>query len=487
LDAARRHRADFSADEFAEWYADAGGRSSEAGNIGQGLKRYVAPAGQKPDALHPLIVTRQGTRGRGGNKSLFRYAFNGESVPRKTPLPQEPGDEGNDDDLTPGEFSSEPWEPDADDPTDGGEHQPDEQRPRALPGNDKINNEPAGDADQDAGDEPKPDDDDDDYDDEEPDEPDDEPTDAETQWLPQPDQDGNYAESSMFKCAAKGMGPENPVWTEISRTNNDVEAHRVVRNRFPIQLQRPAMAIAKAIFQNLNKDWDNGKAETLIRTWAGLLEMYGLGEGPERAEPLKKLVAKWGEEPFIYADQHWPNGGVQFKQDYNRDRLVANVKGDGWFEWTSRPGVFHNSEATWVKIDKPSVGRGERHRLYNQHMNDSNYCPECGYYGNEHLPEECPNCSPDVWERLYGEPEDEGNEGLGEGFSLLEDSPDDDEVPSPEKRGRISVGRVLPNYGLDEFVDGMDEQLGMYTGISEPVDFAQRDGEKRATKRGSGR
>jgi hypothetical protein len=49
------------------------------------------------------------------------------------------------------------------------------------------------------------------------------------------------------------------------------------------------------------------------------------------------------------------------------------------------------------------------------------------------------------------------------------------------------VGRVLPNYGLDEFVDGMDEQLGMYTGISEPVDFAQRDGEKRATKRGSGR
>lgn len=338
---AKEHRDEFSADDFAEWYAEAGGRSTEAGNMGQGLKRYVAPLGSTPDQVHPLVMTRQGTRGRGGNKSLYKYAFKGDPIPRKTlkAKGQEPGDgDGDEDELTPGEFSSEPWEPGAGNDYVAGSKQPDDVRPQVLPGNQEINNEPAGDGDpvdQDSDVEP-----DDEYDDQaaadeaEPDGDDEEPEDDEPQvsdWVPQPDEDGSYAESSMAKCAAKGLGPDSELWRDIAKTGSDVDAHKLIRTRVPIQLQRAALVIAKDIFKNLNKDWEgSGKRE-------GLLSLYG---------------------------------------------------------------------------------------------------------------------------------------------SILgEDSPDDDEVPSPEKRGRVAIDRVMPNFGLDEM-------LGMYTGLSEPVDFAQRDGEKRAAKRG---
>lgn len=55
-------------------------------------------------------------------------------------------------------------------------------------------------------------------------------------------------------------------------------------------------------------------------------------------------------------------------------------------------------------------------------------------------------------------------------YRLSEAPEGDEDIPSPEKRGNISVGRTMPNYGMDE------AQL-------DPVDFAQLHGVKAKDRR----
>lgn len=47
------------------------------------------------------------------------------------------------------------------------------------------------------------------------------------------------------------------------------------------------------------------------------------------------------------------------------------------------------------------------------------------------------------------------------------------------KNGRLTMEHY------EQLVSGIGEQLGMYTGLTEPVDFDQNDGAKRAAKMGS--
>lgn len=77
LAAARKHGDEFSVKEFCAWLQAAGGKGIPA-NVNVHLKRLSAPEGTKPTAENPLIVTKPGRQGPGGD-GLFRYAFNGEA------------------------------------------------------------------------------------------------------------------------------------------------------------------------------------------------------------------------------------------------------------------------------------------------------------------------------------------------------------------------------------------------------------------------
>jgi hypothetical protein len=231
----------FTVKQFADWMHAAGGATTNPMSIGPYLKRLSAE--RSPDALHPLKVHMPGRRGPGGT-GTFIWAlgdrpFGTDPAPKKEPTQRGVQQE-------PGEFDD------------------DEAELAAMGFNKVPDGEPAGEEPTDAGEFSSSDDED--WDDAQSDAPESEPE-AENDWIPQPDGMGSYAESSMEKLAEKGFGPDNDIWQRIAQTTGDVASHALIRKELPIQLQRPALAVAKQIFQNLGKDWEGGGKESLSRLY----------------------------------------------------------------------------------------------------------------------------------------------------------------------------------------------------------------------------
>lgn len=228
LQQAKEYGKPFTVKDFAAWMQAAGGATANPMSVGPYIKRLIAP--KKPDALHPLAVHMPGRRGVGG-AGMFVYALDPaaaigtDPMPRRAPRSQQEPTAG---DEPGGEFSSS----DDEDWNDAGGGEPD-----VDAGSDDLD-----------------------------DEPEDEPA-GERDWIPRPDAMGSYAESSMEKLAAKGLGPESDFWERIAGTTGNVDAHNLIRKEVPIQLQRPALAVAKQIFQNLEKDWDSNEGRSLSRLY----------------------------------------------------------------------------------------------------------------------------------------------------------------------------------------------------------------------------
>lgn len=198
LSQARSHRDEFTIRDFVAWVEQAGGKASEA-SIQPAFKRLIAPEGEAPSAEHPLIVTRPGRRGPGG-QGFFKYAFDGDAgaaiktdrakdayaALAQQQQQQAPDDDGAEDGVGAGEA-----------PVTG------------------------------------------------------------PNYLPLPDENGSFAEVSMARLVAAGHGPDDPMWSEIARLNSDIEVHAVAK-RLPPQLQRSAVRVGQEIFKNLNKPWEGG-------------------------------------------------------------------------------------------------------------------------------------------------------------------------------------------------------------------------------------
>lgn len=87
-------------------------------------------------------------------------------------------------------------------------------------------------------------------------------------WLPKADPDGSYDQEKMAQLDAAGHGFEDDMWDAITKADDSIAVHRIVKDAVPPQLQRAAIRVAQEVFKNLNKTWD-AKAKPLSqnRSW----------------------------------------------------------------------------------------------------------------------------------------------------------------------------------------------------------------------------
>lgn len=80
-------------------------------------------------------------------------------------------------------------------------------------------------------------------------------------FLPDPDEDGDQFEYSMFRLRDEAeMGPDDPIWEELKNSKNAIDAQNIIRkSNIPQNLHRAALLVAKSIFNNTGRDWDTGK------------------------------------------------------------------------------------------------------------------------------------------------------------------------------------------------------------------------------------
>lgn len=83
----------------------------------------------------------------------------------------------------------------------------------------------------------------------------------ETLRLPTRDPLGSYAEVSMDKLASAGFDEQHTLWAKLGDAPDGLAAHELIRKELPITLQRPAVAVARELFQTLNKDWDGAASK----------------------------------------------------------------------------------------------------------------------------------------------------------------------------------------------------------------------------------
>jgi hypothetical protein len=203
LEIVRQSGEEFTAKRFCEILASVGVENPHPASVGIRLAKMSAPEGERADALHPLIRPVPGRRGQGGT-GTFKYVFDGPAGSvRKSST-------GADDEPEAGGGEETGQEPELE-PDDGEEPE----APRGpAPG-----------------------------------------------WIPRSNPMGDYAEVSMEKLEDAGIRREDPMWIEIAKTNNDLEAHRVIAKHVPVQLRRAAIRVAQEIFRNLQKQWEEDPAE----------------------------------------------------------------------------------------------------------------------------------------------------------------------------------------------------------------------------------
>lgn len=228
MESARQYGQEFTVKQFCQWLVDAGvdPKSANPASVGIRMSRMIAGEGERPGPSAPLVVVKAPRRGLGG-AGTYRYAFDGPigaDAPDPDSVVQKPKQDDapqHDFDLDSGDDDEGGWEEAGDD---------DEQEPEPAPPPAKKIAPSAQAPARKSGGWP--------------------------QWLPKADPDGSFEESEMSKLLAAGKGPDDPIWDALGKAHNDVEAHDIIKKSLPPQLQRAAIRVAKAVFANLNKDWD---------------------------------------------------------------------------------------------------------------------------------------------------------------------------------------------------------------------------------------
>lgn len=112
-------------------------------------------------------------------------------------------------------------------------------------------------------------------------------------YLPDPDPDGDKFEYAMSRLVDEGnLDADDPLWEKLKTAKNDVDAQQIIRkSNLPTGLQRSALIVAKAIFDNTGRDWETGKKMGESR----LMRVYG--EGPltdpvdfDQTSGLKRVI-----------------------------------------------------------------------------------------------------------------------------------------------------------------------------------------------------
>jgi hypothetical protein len=197
LEMARQHGGEFTVKQFCQWLADAGANNPSVASVGTRLGRMYAPAGERPDALRPLVRASDFRTGPGGAGS-YVYAYDG----------------------PPGYVKKDPNAPEAE-PEDELEQEPEDSE--APP--------------QEAPRQPPP------------------------RWVPKADANGDWTEEAMAELEAADLGPDHPMWRAVGEAENDIAVAKIFgAESIPPQFQRKAKRVAQKIFANLGRDWETGNA-----------------------------------------------------------------------------------------------------------------------------------------------------------------------------------------------------------------------------------
>lgn len=94
-------------------------------------------------------------------------------------------------------------------------------------------------------------------------------------YLPDPDDQGDKYENAMFRIVSETDFDEyNPIWEKLKAAKDQIDAQNIIRaSKVPTNLQRSAMIVAKAIFDNTGRDWETGK-----KFESRLLSLYVMSE-----------------------------------------------------------------------------------------------------------------------------------------------------------------------------------------------------------------
>lgn len=149
-------------------------------------------------------------------------------------------------------------------------------------------------------------------------------------WLPQPEEDGSLAETSMFRLMDEsgidGFDEFNPFFEKLRKAKDSVDAHRIITaSPLPKHLGRAALAVAKAIFQHDGRDWDTGKPGAKKES-RGLSRFFRLNEATEDdivPSPSKRPIPGPGRTLPDYGMDEGPNmDPVDFAQKSGLQRIL---------------------------------------------------------------------------------------------------------------------------------------------------------------------
>lgn len=87
------------------------------------------------------------------------------------------------------------------------------------------------------------------------------PEDEYPAYLPDPDEEGDKFENAMYRLVHEvGLKPDDPLWNKLKNAKNDLDARQIIsQTKIPQTMQRLAMLVAKAVFDNTGRDFDTGK------------------------------------------------------------------------------------------------------------------------------------------------------------------------------------------------------------------------------------
>lgn len=149
-------------------------------------------------------------------------------------------------------------------------------------------------------------------------------------WLPQPEEDGSLAETSMFRLMDEsgidGFDEFNPFFEKLRKAKDSVDAHRIITSSpLPKHLARSALTVAKSIFQHDGRDWDTGKPAATKES-RGLDRLFRMRESTEDdivPSPSKRPIPGPGRTLPDYGMDEGPNmDPVDFAQKSGLGRIL---------------------------------------------------------------------------------------------------------------------------------------------------------------------